>query len=64
MSRRSYRMMPIGDLFSRPGISLPRTYAASPVWHDSTPADVKFHPLTKKQAIRIWHEARRFERVT
>jgi hypothetical protein len=64
MSRRSYHMMPIGDLFSRPGQLLPRTYAAWPVWHDSTPADVKFHPLPKKQAIRIWHDARRFERQT
>jgi hypothetical protein len=64
MSNRSYRMMPVGELFAHSGPPLPRTYAAWPVWHDSTPADVKFHPLPKKQAIRIWHQARRFERET
>jgi hypothetical protein len=64
MSKRSFRMTPIGELFAHSGPPLPRTYAAWPVWHDSTPADVKFHPLPKKQAVRIWHEARRFERRT
>ena len=64
MSNRSYEFRPLGALFARSGIPLPRTYAAWPVWHDSTPADVKFHPLPKKQAIRIWHQARRFERDT
>jgi hypothetical protein len=47
-----------------PGIDSPKTYAAWPVWHDSTPADVKFHPLPKKKAVRIYHEAREFERRT
>jgi hypothetical protein len=47
-----------------PGFDSPKTYAAWPVWHDSTPADVKFQPLPKKKAVRFWHEARRFERDT
>jgi hypothetical protein len=47
-----------------PGFDSPKTYAAWPVWHDSTPADVKFHPLPKKQAVRIYHQAREFERRT
>ena len=47
-----------------PGFDLPKTYAAWPVWHDSTPADVKFHPLPKKKAVRIYHKAREFERRT
>jgi hypothetical protein len=47
-----------------PGIDSPKTYAAWPVWHDSARAEVKFHPLPKKQAVRIWHDARRFERQT
>ena len=36
MSNRSYRMTPIGDLFSRKGLPLPRTYAAWPVDRKST----------------------------
>ena len=32
-----------------PGIDSPKTYAAWPVWHDSTPADVKFHPAAEKE---------------
>jgi hypothetical protein len=47
-----------------PGFDSPKTYAAWPVWHDSARAEVKFHPLPKKQAVRIWHDARRFERQT
>jgi hypothetical protein len=50
-------------------IALPRvvglkTSAAWPVWKDSVRADVKFHPLPKRQAVRLFHEARRFERQT
>jgi hypothetical protein len=50
-------------------IALPRvaglkTSAAWPVWKDSVRADVKFHPLPKRQAVRLFHEARRFERHT
>ena len=50
-------------------IALPRvaglkTSAAWPVCKDSLRADVKFHPLPKRQAVRLYHEARRFERQT
>jgi len=41
-----------------------KTYAPSPVWSDSTTADVKFAPMSKKAAAKLWHEARRFERET
>jgi hypothetical protein len=41
-----------------------RTYAAWPVWRDSTRAEVRFQPMTKRQAVQRWHEARRFERQT
>jgi len=49
-----------------PGLlgSLPRSYAAWPVWKDSTTKEVKFQPLSKKKAVRIYHDARRFERQT
>ena len=41
-----------------------RTYAAWPVWKDSTSGEVKFAPMTKRQAHQLWHDARRFERQT
>jgi len=31
---------------------------------DSTRKEVKFQPLPKKKAVRLYHEARRFERQT
>src|SRR5258707_15873186 len=47
-----------------PGFAGPRTYAAWPVWRDSTTAEVKFAPLKKKEAARRYHAARRFDRST
>jgi hypothetical protein len=41
-----------------------KTYAAWPVWKDSTSAEARFAPMSKKQAHRLWHDARRFERQT
>jgi hypothetical protein len=41
-----------------------RTYAAWPVWADSCRAEVRFKPMPKRQAVRLWHDARRFERQT
>ena len=38
--------------------------ATWPVWRDSTRKEVKFQPLPKKQAVKLYHEARRFERQT
>ena len=42
----------------------PKTYAAWPVWHDSTTKEVKFQPMKKKEAAKLWHKARDFERQT
>lgn len=47
-----------------PGFSGPKTYAAWPVWSDSTTKEIKFQPLRKKQATRLWHRARDFDRQT
>jgi hypothetical protein len=41
-----------------------KTYAAWPVWSDSTTKEVRFQPMTKRQAVQLWHDARRFERQT
>ena len=35
-----------------------------PVWKDSIDKPIKFTPLPKKKATRLYHEARRFERQT
>jgi hypothetical protein len=47
-----------------PGFAGSKTYAAWPVWRDSTTRPVKFHPLKPKQRGKLWHAARRFERST
>ena len=60
----------VGDLLD--GLGVPkfavtgtqRTYAAWPVWKDSTTAKVRFAPLPKKQATKLYHKARQFERQT
>jgi hypothetical protein len=67
-------MLPLANVLSDllPGIGLPRfagpgsqrTYAAWPVWRDSTTKTVKFMPLPKKQAVKLYHKARAFERQT
>ena len=47
-----------------PGFAGPKTYATWPVWRDSTIQEVKYQPLLKRQAVRLYHKARRFERQT
>ena len=47
-----------------PGFAGPRTYAAWPVWRESTTKPIKFQRLSKKDAASRWHKARRFDRQT
>lgn len=47
-----------------PGFAGPKTYAAWPVWRDSTTRTVKFEPLPRKEAAKRWYAARRFDRQT
>jgi hypothetical protein len=42
----------------------PKTYAAWPVWSDSTTKEIKFQPMPKKAAVKLWHRARAFDRQT
>src|ERR1700761_8000751 len=54
-----------GSLF--PGLFPPSpqsTHAVWPVWRDSTTKEVKFQPMPKRQALKLWHDARRYERQT
>ena len=55
----------VGSLFPDLIPSSPQsTYAAWPVWRDSTTRPVKFEPLPKKEAAKRWYAARRFDRQT
>jgi hypothetical protein len=51
-------------LANLPGFTGPNTYAAWPVWSDSARTEVRFQPLPKKAATRLWHRARDFDRQT
>jgi hypothetical protein len=42
----------------------PRTYAPSPVWSGSVIKPVRFRPVKRKDAARLYHQARDFERQT
>lgn len=69
MSERSLLMLPLANLMpSLPGMTAlagsMKTYAPSPVWSDSTTAEVKFQGLPKKKAVKLYHRARDFERKT
>jgi hypothetical protein len=67
-------MLPLANMLSEmlPGLGQPRfavagslrSYATWPVWRDSTTSKVKFMPLPKKQATKLFHKARQFERQT
>lgn len=62
---RSFNMLPLARLVpALPGFPAPKTYAAWPVWRDSTTAEVKFQPLKKKEAAKRWHKAKRFDLQT
>jgi hypothetical protein len=40
------------------------SHATWPVWSDSSAEPIKFSPLPKKSAVRLYHQARDFERKT
>jgi hypothetical protein len=48
-----------------PGFTaLASTYASWPVWSGSTTSLVRFQPMPKKAAVKLWHRARDFDRGT
>ena len=47
-----------------PGVAGPKTFAAWPVWSGSIRQPIKFKPLSKREAVRVWHRARDFDRQT
>jgi hypothetical protein len=59
-------MTPLSHLLpALPGCTaLGRTYAPWAVWSGSVANPVRFAPLAKKAAVRLWHRARDFDRGT
>jgi hypothetical protein len=72
--KRSPLMLPLANYVAAllPDLGMPavaiagsqHTRAPWPVWKDSTTKKVKFVPLPKKKAVKIFHKARAFERQT
>jgi hypothetical protein len=59
-------MTPLSHLLPPlPGFTaVARTYAPWPVWAGSVAKPVRFAPLAKKAAVKLWHRARDFDRHT
>ena len=55
----SHLLSPLPDF-----TALARTYAPFPVWSGSTTAPAQFVAMPKKQAVKLWHRARDFDRGT
>src|SRR5271154_3222067 len=69
MSTRTLLMLPLANhMPCLPGLTALagslKTFAPSPVWSDSTTDEVKFQPMPKKKAVKLYHRARDFERRT
>jgi hypothetical protein len=47
-----------------PGFPNPQPRAPWPVWRNSVAGPVRFAPVSRKQAARLWHAARRWDRDT
>jgi hypothetical protein len=54
---------PLSLLPPLPGLTaLAQTYAPWPVWSGSTTTPIRFVPLAKKAAVKLWHRARDLDR--
>lgn len=47
-----------------PGFAQSKTYAAHRVWKGAARGEIKTHPLSKQERVKLWHDARRFDRQT
>ena len=47
-----------------PGFLIPQPPAPWPVWRGSIAGPVRFAPLSRKAAAKLWHRARRWDRET
>jgi hypothetical protein len=61
---RTFKTLSISELIpGLPAFNGGKTYAAWPVWSDSARDEVKYAPVPKKQAIRLYHKARQWNRL-
>ena len=51
-------------LLALPGFSSPQPCAPWPVWRNSVAGPVRFAPMSRKAAAKLWHAARRWDRDT
>ena len=59
------RMLPLGAAIGAVQAALGLADQAPwPVWSGSTRKPVSFQPMTRREAVRRWHDARHFERQT
>ena len=61
---RNFNLLSSFSLPALPGFQGPKTYAAWPVWSESTTKEVRFQSMPKKVATKLWHRARDFDRQT
>jgi hypothetical protein len=47
-----------------PGFSSPQSRAPWPVWRSSVAGPMRFAPVSRKAAAKLWHAARRWDRET
>lgn len=60
---RTFRMLSLAAFLPGiPGLNGGKTYAAWPVWSDSYRNEVRFAPLPKKKALKLYHQARAWNR--
>jgi hypothetical protein len=65
LTNRRCRMLPLGSLIgAAQAAHQSGDEAPWPVWSGSTRKPVQFQPMPRRQAVRIWHDARRLERQT
>jgi hypothetical protein len=63
---RSFATLPLAS-FLAPALAGQgnlKSYAAWPVWSGSTTKPLKFQPIPKREAVKLWHRARDFDRRT
>jgi hypothetical protein len=61
---RARMMLPLAQFIPGLGRESQKSYAAWRVWSDSTTKEIRYQPMPKKAATRLWHRARDFDRKT
>lgn len=58
-------MRPISAVLpALPGFPSPLSHLSWPIWRNSVAGPVRFAPMSRKEAARLWHKARRWDRKT